>query len=64
MVEDIGKSNPFPGQGGASRKLFLVALEVSEKNQGPFTGIKSCCHKCDSAIMWVDRRVHVDVGIR
>jgi len=64
MIEDFGKGRAFPGQRCRAGQGRLVALEVPEPEKSPLTRIKTCCHKRVSAILWVDRRVHVDVGIR
>jgi len=64
MIEDFGEGRAFPGQRGGAGQGCLVALEVPEQKKGPLARSKTCCHKRASAILWVDRRVHVDVGIR
>jgi len=64
MIEHLGEGHPLPGQGHRSGQLGLVALEVFEQGEGPFRRMKTCCHTCVSAILGLDRRVQVDVGIR
>jgi hypothetical protein len=64
MIEDLGEGQAFPGQRGGAGQARLVTLEVPEQKKSSSTRIKTCCHKRVSAILWVDRRVHVDVGIR
>jgi hypothetical protein len=64
MIEDFGEGHAFPGQCGGAGQGLLFALEIPEPKKSPPTRIKTCCHKRASAILWVDRRVHVDVGIR
>jgi hypothetical protein len=64
LQEDLREGRALPGQGRAPGERRLPGLEDPEQCQGPFTGINPCCHNRDSAILGVDRRVQVDVGIR
>ncbi len=64
MVEGFGEGRAFPGPRGGARQSHLVALEVPEQKKSPLAGTKICCHKRASAILGVDRRVQVDMGIR
>ena len=64
MIEDLGEGHAFQGQRRGAGQGRLVALEVPEQKKSPLARIKTCCHKRVPAILGLDRRVHVDVGIR
>jgi hypothetical protein len=64
MIEGFAEGRAFPGQGCGTRQFGLLVLEVSEQGKGSLARIKTCRHKRVSAILRVDRRVQVDMGIR
>jgi hypothetical protein len=64
MIEDLAEGRTLPGEGRGTGQPGLLALEVSEQGKRPLARSKTCRRQLDSAILGVDRRVQVEMGIR